>query len=162
MKEPIEVDYLKQYGTYAIDDFEVWNICDDMNTKAYLNTCNKCKQDFGSKYREAICPICLRKIDELQEESSISNETNEENKMNDWTNKIDPAITSSYCYGAPDTTNTQVTSNYDAAAESILDVLSYAGFTTENPFDEKELKQKIVEAIRRNMEGNVNYASITG
>lgn len=55
------------------------------------------------------------------------------------------------------TSNTQTRVNFEAAAEEILTVIDGFGFTTDVAFDPQELRNKIVEAIRQKVEGNVNY-----
>jgi len=50
-------------------------------------------------------------------------------------------------------TNTQALTNYEKAAEEIIIIFDNLGFTTETPLDDvRELKDYIVEAIRRNVE----------
>ena len=51
------------------------------------------------------------------------------------------------------TTNIQTQMMYEIASEDILDLFTEFGFITETPFDEKELKQRIVETIQKNVEG---------
>ena len=65
-------------------------------------------------------------------------------------------------YGDTTTSNSQATTNYEAAANDVLAVLDDFNFYTDTKFDPKSLKQRIVEAIRKNIEGNVNYARPTG
>ena len=49
-------------------------------------------------------------------------------------------------------TNTQALTNYEKAADDVLEVLDGFGFRTDIPFDPKEFRKQIVEAIRRNVE----------
>lgn len=60
------------------------------------------------------------------------------------------------------TTNTTAHLNYVCAKDAILDIIDEYGFTTSQSFDQCEMENKIIEAIRKNIEGNVNYASVTG
>lgn len=56
------------------------------------------------------------------------------------------------------TSNTQALANYRAAADDILSVLDDFNFRTDTRFEPNDLKERIVEAIRQKVEGNVNYA----
>lgn len=51
----------------------------------------------------------------------------------------------------------QATLTYAKAADAVIDVLTDFGFLTETPFDETELKIKIMSAIQKNIEGNTTY-----
>lgn len=60
------------------------------------------------------------------------------------------------------TSNTQAQANYEAAADVILAIMDDFNFRTDTQFDPTELKRKIVKAIQTSIQGNTNYAQVTG
>ena len=60
------------------------------------------------------------------------------------------------------TTNTQATANYNQIASDIMDLFDNLGFTSDTPNDPAVIQSQIVDVIRKTIEGNVNYASVTG
>ena len=59
------------------------------------------------------------------------------------------------------TSNTQAQKNYEAAADTILSIFNSYKFTTDAPFDGKELKDKIVKAIQKNVESDGRIPVLT-
>lgn len=60
------------------------------------------------------------------------------------------------------TTNTQTTATYNQIASDIMELLDQLGFTSEIRNDPAIIQRQIVDVIRKNMEGNINYASLVG
>lgn len=60
------------------------------------------------------------------------------------------------------TSNTQAQALYSEAADDILAVLDDFNFQTDIRFDPADLKARIVAAIQKKVEGNTNYAQVTG
>ena len=60
------------------------------------------------------------------------------------------------------TTNTQATANYNQIASDIMELFDQLGFTSDIQNDPAVIQRQIVDVIRKTIEGNVNYASVTG
>lgn len=60
------------------------------------------------------------------------------------------------------TSNTQAQALYSEAVDDILTILDDFNFRTDTRFDPADLKARLVNAIQKKVEGNTNYAPITG
>lgn len=60
------------------------------------------------------------------------------------------------------TTNTQATATYNQIASDVMELFDQLGFTSDIQNDPAVIQSQIADVVRKNIEGNVNYASITG
>lgn len=60
------------------------------------------------------------------------------------------------------TTSTQATATYNQIASDVMELFDQLGFTSDIQNDPATIQSQIVDVIRKNIEGNTNYASVTG